>query len=112
MAVTSGHGNPDWTKDEIILALELYHSCQGRIPSDKDERVQELSAVLRSLKLHPDEVKKPSFRNADGVTFKLQNLRSVAIGKGLSNTSKADREVWADLGAKEGLHNLRCACVM
>jgi len=98
MAVTKGHGNPKWTREEVILALELYHSAGGSIPGPNDGRVIALSAELRSLPYHSVESKKPSFRNSDGVAFKLQNIRSVATGRGLGNTSKMDKAVWATFG--------------
>lgn len=100
MAVTSGHGNPKWSRDETILALDLYNQCAGRIPSDKDPRVINLSKILRSLRIYQDAASRPSFRNPDGVAFKLQNIRSVATGHGLKNVSKTDRQVWADLGGQ------------
>lgn len=100
MAATNGHGNPDWTRDETILALELYLACTGRIPSGSDPRVVKLSERLRALAIHPRENRVESFRNPDGVSFKLQNLRQVASGKGLANVSKTDREVWAAFGHK------------
>jgi len=31
MAVTHGHGNPKWTRDETILALDLYFDCKGHV---------------------------------------------------------------------------------
>lgn len=88
MAVTKGHGNPDWAREEVILALELYQSRNGKILGPADERVTELSTVLRSFPHHSQEARKSSFRNPDGVAFKLQNIRSVNIGTGLKNTSK------------------------
>ncbi len=97
MAVTAGHGNPDWTKDETILALELYQSCGGKLPGGDDPRVIALSDLLRSLPLHSTEAKKPSFRNPDGVAFKLLNLNAAATSKGLS-TSYTDRETWTEFG--------------
>jgi len=100
MAATNGHGNPDWTRDETILALELYLACADRIPSGSDPRVVKLSERLRALAIHPRENRVESFRNPDGVSFKLQNLRQVASGKGLANVSKTDREVWAAFGHK------------
>jgi len=100
MAVTNGHGNPNWTRDEVILALELYHSCPGQLPGPTNDRVRELSAVLRAFPHHSDAARRESFRNPDGVAFKLQNLRSVATGSGLKNTSKIDREVWEEFGDK------------
>ena len=112
MAITRGHGNPNWTREEVILALELYHSSKGSIPGTKDERVILLSKELRSLPYHRQEAKKQSFRNPAGVAFKLQNIRQVATGHGLGNTSKIDREVWNSFGnnpvaTKEAANRIR-----
>jgi 5-methylcytosine-specific restriction protein A len=100
MARTSGHGNPDWTRDETLLALDLYFRLGGQIPSGKDARVRELSGLLQRMPYHAEAAKVASFRNPDGVAFKLQNLRQVATGKGLGNTSKTDRAVWQEFGSK------------
>lgn len=99
MARTHGHGNPDWTRDETILALDLYFVSKGHVPSAHDPRIKELSGLLRSMPFHELASRKDSFRNPDGVAFKLQNLRQVATGKGLGNVSKMDRQVWAELGS-------------
>jgi 5-methylcytosine-specific restriction protein A len=98
LAVTSGHGNPNWTREEVILALDLFFDCAGSVPSENDDRVKDLSKLLRSFPHHSHASRKESFRNAAGVVFKLQNLRQVATGKGLGNTSKVDREVWEEFG--------------
>ena len=100
MAATQGHGNPNWNRDETILALELYLELNGKIPDSSDPRVQKLSALLRSLPFHTQATKRPSFRNADGVSFKLQNLRQVATGKGLSSISRTDTLVWGEFGSR------------
>lgn len=100
MAVTSGHGNPHWTRDETLLALDLYLQCGGNVPGPHDPRVIELSKVIRSLPIHDGADKKASFRNPDGVAFKMQNLRQVATGHGLGNVSATDKAVWADYGNK------------
>jgi 5-methylcytosine-specific restriction enzyme A len=98
MAVTKGHGNPKWSREETILALHLYFECQDHIPSPKDKRVVELSNTLRKFPYQAKVAKKPSFRNPDGVVFKLQNLRQVATGKGLANVSTMDKQIWAEFG--------------
>jgi len=98
MAVTHGHGNPNWTRDETILALDLYFYFEGHIPSRTDKRVQDLSDQLRSFPYHARAARQKSFRNPDGVAFKLQNIRNVATGKGLANVSKMDHQVWNELG--------------
>lgn len=99
MARTHGHGNPNWTRDETILALDLYFDLNGKIPSGYDDRVKALSEVLRRFPYHAEASRKESFRNPDGVAFKLQNLRQVATGKGLGNVSETDRAVWLEFGA-------------
>lgn len=98
MAITHGHGNPSWTWDEAVLALDLYFECNGKIPGPSDPRVMKLSELLRAFPHHSEAARKSSFRNPAGVAFKLQNLRQVATGKGLSNASKVDHEVWKALG--------------
>jgi 5-methylcytosine-specific restriction protein A len=100
MAITHGHGNPNWNRDETILALDLYFDFYGVIPSGEDERIKSLSQLLRSMPYHANASKKDSFRNADGVSFKLQNLRQVATGKGLGNVSKMDRIIWSEFANK------------
>lgn len=100
MARTHGHGNPPWTRDETILALDLYLLCEGKVPSPDDKRVIQLSQMLQSLPFHGTGVRKESFRNPAGVGFKLQNLRNVATGEGLGNVSETDRRVWAELGSE------------
>jgi 5-methylcytosine-specific restriction protein A len=102
MAKTQGHGNPAWTRDETILALALYFETDGRV-GPTDERVVELSALLRKLPYHVVAARQPTFRNPAGVAFKIQNLRQVATGKGLGNVSQMDRDVWLELGAQSGL---------
>lgn len=98
MAVTKGHGNPNWTEDETILALDLYFDLDGKIPSGADDAVVALSQLLRSFPYHALAARKESFRNPDGVAFKLQNLRQIATGKGLGNTSRTDKHVWDTFG--------------
>jgi 5-methylcytosine-specific restriction protein A len=98
VAVTHGHGNPDWTRDEVILALELYFDCGGSIPGSTDTRIVALSQLLRAIPYHSEAARRESFRNPAGVSFKLQNLRQVATERGLPNVSQTDRDVWRDFG--------------
>ena len=98
MAVTAGHGNPKWSREETVLALELYIRALHQLPGPADPRVISLSSELRELPIHPPQKRRPTFRNPDGVAFKLQNLRSVAEGRGLQNASAMDRKVWEEFG--------------
>ncbi|MBD9496679.1 HNH endonuclease [Ensifer sp. ENS01] len=113
MAKTHGHGNPNWTRDETILALDLYFKLNGVVPSPKANEIRELSDILRSMPYHLQAAKQPSFRNPDGVGFKLMNLRQVATGKGLGNVSNTDRQIWAEFGDRpEELHKLASAIIL
>lgn len=98
MAVTKGQGNPNWTRDEIILALDLYFDFEGKIPSGNHPQIIALSQLLRAFPYHSQAARQESFRNPDGVAFKLQNLRQLATGKGLGNVSRMDGEVWDEFG--------------
>lgn len=100
MAVTQGHGNPNWTRDETLLALDLYLTLKGQVPSPKSPEIKALSEVLRALPYHVEAAKQPTFRNSDGVGFKLMNIRQVATGKGLGNVSNMDRMIWAEFGQR------------
>ena len=100
MAVTQGHGNPAWTFDETILALELYHRISGSLPGGKDPDVIELSKYLRSMKIHNLSDRNDRFRNPSGVAFKLKNLNAVKTSTGLQNHSKVDAYVWKLFGDK------------
>lgn len=71
MAVTKGHGNPKWGKDETILALNLYFKFLDKPPSKSNEYVIALSNLLRSNPFHSREKGKNSFRNPDGIAFKV-----------------------------------------
>ena len=98
MAVTTGQGNPAWTEDETILALNLYFELNGKVPGADNHKVKELSHTLRGLPLYPVEARKDNFGNSDGVAFKLQNIHSIRTGTGLKNVSKMDRYVYEQFG--------------
>lgn len=93
MPVTKGSGNPNWTRDETLLALDLLYRHDAKPLDRSSGEVADLSRLLKSAQLHPIEGRKDNFRNTDGVALKLQNLLSALVpGRGLSS-SKTDREV-------------------
>lgn len=87
--------NPKWIRDEVILALDLYFQLEpGQIHS-KNPLIIELSELLNELPLHSE--KEERFRNANGVALKLSNFLALDdsySGKGMSSTSKLDKEVF------------------
>lgn len=96
MPVTAGQGNPKWTREESLLALELYFLSDGPIDR-KNNAVIELSELLRCVGETRFGKISTSFRNADGVALKLQNLHAAITKneKGLSS-SIGDRAVVED----------------
>ncbi|MGA0571278.1 HNH endonuclease [Variovorax sp. VNK109] len=103
MAKTLGHGNPPWTRDETILALDLLQRRGMNAPGPEDPDVQELSQLLRALPIYAENQKLETFRNAAGVAFKMKNLKAVDGEGGLKNVSTVDREVWRDFGQRPDL---------
>ena len=91
--------NPNWTRDEVILALHLYMSAERKQLDKTHPRVIELSNTLNRLPVHSREKRNALFRNPTGVSMKLGNIRAVDPefeGAGLSRGSKLEAEVWAE----------------
>lgn len=95
MAKTDGRTNPPWTRDETILALDLFFEAGMVGLPDSDSRTIELSNVLRALPGNEERSSNPRFRNPAGVSFKLFNLQNLASGGGFANVSAMDRAVWS-----------------
>ena len=66
----------DWTRDELILALDVYFSFSYPF-RDKgaSKAIEELSLLLRQLPIHPERLAIKKFRNVNGVRLKLANLQ-------------------------------------
>jgi 5-methylcytosine-specific restriction protein A len=98
--------NPDWTRDELILALNLYLKHRPKPPGKESEEIVELSRTLNLLgeKLFAPQDRADTFRNANGLYMKLMNFRRLdpqytSDGrKGLSRGAKAEEEVWTEFG--------------
>lgn len=96
--------NPDWTRDELIVALDVYLRFRPNPQGKESGEIQALSRSLRRLgeKLFSPEERSDTFRNENGVYMKLMNLRRLdpqytADGsRGLVRGSKAEEEVWSD----------------
>jgi len=90
-------GNPDWARDELILALDLYFRVYPRHPSQTDTEVVGLSQLLNSLPIHADHGDGATFRNPNGVSMKLSNFLRFDPsyeGAGLSRGNHLEAEVW------------------
>jgi 5-methylcytosine-specific restriction protein A len=89
--------NPHWTRDELILALDLYFREPSARGNESHPGCTELSKVLNELPIHSQSDYENTFRNANGVSMKLRNFLkydSSYEGKGLQSGSKLEAEVW------------------
>ncbi len=89
--------NPDWTRDELILALDLYFREPKAQGNGSHSGCVELSKILNSLPIHDPVSRDSTFRNPNGVGMKLINFRKydpTFKGKGLPAGSRLEEEVW------------------
>jgi 5-methylcytosine-specific restriction enzyme A len=93
--------NPTWSRDELILALDLYLRHRERLPDSDDAEIVELSQTLNSL-FGEQAQDATLFRNRNGVYMKLANFRAVdplhtSQGKrGLSRGGNGVAELWEE----------------
>ena len=95
-----GRRTPPWSRDELILALDLYLR-HGQL-DDTDSRVEELSQLLNALPLQPNRPDAARFRNPNGVAMKLANFAALDPryeGVGLSSGGRMDAVVWDEFAA-------------
>lgn len=89
--------NPKWTRDELILALDLYFKISPSQTSEKHPLIIELSQFLNKINIHQERPNPDVFRNPNGVYMKLCNFLRLDpnyLGVGLDAGSKLDIEVW------------------
>jgi 5-methylcytosine-specific restriction protein A len=94
--------NPDWTRDELILAFDFYMRHRDRMPDKSSDDIAKLSSDIarlgRLMHGHGEE----TFRNANGVYMKAMNFRRFdpkfrdAGKSGLSRGGQGDERVWND----------------
>ncbi|SEP49914.1 EVE domain-containing protein [Rhodospirillales bacterium URHD0017] len=91
--------NPDWTREEHILGLDLYLRLhETSYPKDHPEVIK-LSEILQALAKLRGTTGGPTFRNANGVSMKMLNFRRFDPsydGTGLPSGSKLEEEVWGE----------------
>ena len=98
-AVASPRRNPDWTREELILGLDLYLRLRGTSYPDEHPEVIKLSLTLRALAGLREMSGSSTFRNANGVSMKMLNFRRIDPsyqGTGLPSGSRLEEEVWRD----------------
>ena len=66
--------NPDWARDEIILACELVMENGWKGLDAQDVRVVELSGLLQLFPIHAEAERNEKFRNPNGVARKTFDI--------------------------------------
>lgn len=98
--------NPDWTRDEIVLALATYRQHSPTIPGKDSQTILELSTLLNGLHRALGSQGHETIRNANGVYLKLMNLRALdpeytSQGKvGMQSGGKLEKGIWAEFDGR------------
>jgi 5-methylcytosine-specific restriction protein A len=107
--------NPKWTRDEVILALDLFIRSGKRQLAANHAEVIALSQVMQRSPYHPPEARDASFRNPNGISMILGNFLGIDPdyeGSGLGRNNKLQQEVWNELaGSPERLRRIAQAIV-
>lgn len=94
--------NPDWARDEVILACHLVMANGWRGLDANDPRVIELSGLLQLMPIHGEADRNETFRNSNGVarkTFDIATRHPDYQGKP-TNGGATDVEVLNDFLAR------------
>lgn len=91
--------NPDWVRDEIILAMNLYvREGRRQLPATHSDVIR-LSQILNTLPIHPQSQRDENFRNPNGVSMILGNFLGIDpmhAQPGLSRNNRLQETVWRD----------------
>jgi len=91
--------NPPWTRDELILALELYFRLNPLHTTYRNPEIQRLSRELNSLPAQRLAVDKGVYRNPTGVYMKLCNFLRFDpgyTGAGLRRGGRQEEIIWKE----------------
>ena len=89
--------NPNWRRDELILALDLYIRSRPTLPNKKSKAITELAKNLNRLSLLLGFSGSKDLRTPDSVYMKLCNFLRFDPdykGTGLQAGSKLEKEIW------------------
>lgn len=91
--------NPNWTREELILALDLYFDLdQGQMHKGHPDVIR-ISNELRELKIHHEIPDPGKFRNPSGISRRLGNFKTMDsgyVGQGLANSGKLAKEIFEE----------------
>lgn len=106
--------NPDWTRDELILALDLFFRAGRKQLSAKHPDIVQLSQLLNQLPIHGADIRHPDFRNPQGVSMKFGHFLAIDPdyrGTGLKRCGALDREIWNEFALESERLRLTAASI-
>lgn len=105
--------NPDWTRDELLVALDYYLRHPGETHGPEKAHVATLTQTIGKVAKSLGITGTDTLRNTNGVSMKLLNFRAhdpeyKARGLvGLTRGNKLEGEVWREFeGRKEELQKI------
>ena len=107
--------NPKWTRDELILALDLYFRCPPTKTSKDNPEIVRLSDLLNSLPIHPQKTDYNKFRNPNGVYMKLCNYLRFDpnySGTGLKAGGKLEEDIWNEFSSNKDKLSKTCQAII
>ena len=102
--------SPNWNREELILALDLFVREPRARGNRSHPEVQRLSSFLKKYPVHSQYQDEAYLRNTSGIAMKLSNFLRFDPeyeGVGLNRGSKLEKEVWDVFGQDhEKLHRV------
>lgn len=97
--------NPVWSRDELILALDIYLRHRGTPPAKDSSEVVELSEFLNQMGRALGIAESETYRNPNGVYMKMMNFMHrdpdyIKDGRvGLTRGNKDEEVVWEEFAS-------------
>lgn len=103
--------NANFTRDEVILTLDVLYSASNNRISPNSNEMHELSELLKRLPIHASDNKRANFRTATGITQQVKLfLKSCKLGEKNVDVGKRFFEVAFEYEDKpEQLHAIASA---
>lgn len=89
--------NPNWSREELILAMDLYIELDNKGLDKKNPKIITLSQTLKALPIHRLIEKVDNFRSPSSVTLKLSNFRvwdKNHPSKGMKSGNAQEKVIW------------------
>lgn len=102
--------NPNWSRDELILAFELYMARRDSLPPHDGPEIVALSELLNRVGQALGQRDSETYRNTNGVYMKLMNFRRFdphflandGAAGGLKRGNKEEESIWVEFSADTG----------